>query len=421
MAMEDVVTGIDGLLNYINDNGEADITALASSLKVTESTIQEWALVLEKAKLVRIVYKMGKMYVTPVNVSVDVSELTEKQEGNATHFEKMTPEETKKLIEVKSTILKNQIKGNEKTIDTLTPRIKELKAYIQDVQKSFSNKSVELNKYLNELQAIKNQAMKNYQDIEGYKQGIGGTVNNLSAGTGNGENEKLVLQRVDESVKNADAMIKDISNKAAMLHSSTESLLQQFEKKTNEERSKLRAFAGDVEHEAKRLDELAQSTELQLEEYKRKTESYRRSMELQDNKLSKSRTAILDRAIKAKKNIDGMYELADKKIADLDSRISKEISDLKNLADLDKGIKDLRASVDSLAADKEAIEKEMDELTKALDGLTKNAGINVTKKHKELTEIENRVKNLQSSTVKINDKNKEINASIDNLTKKGSD
>ncbi len=64
---ENIVTGIDSLLSYINENREADAKTLANALNVSQTTVMDWAKALEKAKLVRLVNKVGRMYVSPIS------------------------------------------------------------------------------------------------------------------------------------------------------------------------------------------------------------------------------------------------------------------------------------------------------------------------------------------------------------------
>ncbi len=64
MAGQNITTSIDALMKYLSEHGETESGELAKALNVNESIIETWADVLEKAKITKITYKVGKMYVS---------------------------------------------------------------------------------------------------------------------------------------------------------------------------------------------------------------------------------------------------------------------------------------------------------------------------------------------------------------------
>lgn len=64
---QNVTTSIDDLVKYINEHGETDSFSLSQALGVSEAIIEVWAGALEKAKLMRVLYKRGKMYLAPAD------------------------------------------------------------------------------------------------------------------------------------------------------------------------------------------------------------------------------------------------------------------------------------------------------------------------------------------------------------------
>ncbi len=415
MAMEDVVTGIDGLLKYINENGETDIMALASSIKVSENTIQEWAIILEKAKLARIQYKMGKMYISPASASISIGDLGgQKSSGHS--IEKVTPQEMEKLIEVKSGIMKDQLVINEKRVDEVAPRITELKRYIQEAEKNFKVRSDELNKYLNELHAIKDEAIKSVDSVNSSRRSLDDLINDLNKSSGVVEKERGAVQSIENISENAKAMTEDIRRKAQMLSVGTDDLIKQFDAKVAGERKTLVAFSDSVKLEGKKLDELEQSAEQQLDAYKKMAESYRREFEARISRSARERTAFMDRAVKAKKTLDGIYSNASKKAAALELMVSNELAGLKKLTELDQHLKEIRAAVDELLADSESIKKEIAELSSGLDKSLKDKDI--TKKQRAVTGIEKKVGGFDGRIRNLRDKNDKINSKIDSVTGK---
>src|SRR5271157_3411176 len=78
--MEDrpITTCIDDLVKYLNEHGESDANALANALNVSESIISTWADVLEKARIVKINYKLGKMFISPMAMTKEGVEVARK-------------------------------------------------------------------------------------------------------------------------------------------------------------------------------------------------------------------------------------------------------------------------------------------------------------------------------------------------------
>ena len=65
----EVKTSIDALLDLIKSRGLVDVSVAASELGIAGAVAEQWAKVLEENNLVKISYRVGKMYVEPVAVS----------------------------------------------------------------------------------------------------------------------------------------------------------------------------------------------------------------------------------------------------------------------------------------------------------------------------------------------------------------
>ncbi len=63
---QSITTSIDDLVKYLNEHGETESSALAGTLGVSEAVIEAWAGALEKAKMTKVIYKRGRMYLAPV-------------------------------------------------------------------------------------------------------------------------------------------------------------------------------------------------------------------------------------------------------------------------------------------------------------------------------------------------------------------
>ncbi len=416
--MEDVVTGIDGLLKYVSENGETDATMLASNLKVSENTIQEWSLVLERAKLVRIAYKMGRMYVGPATVSVSIDNQDAKKGGNVVRYEKMTPAEMENLAGVKSSIMKDQLAVQEKEVDNIAPKIKELREYIQEVQKGFKDRSAELNKYLAELNALKDESAKSFSGVSSYKQQVDKLMEELSKSSGMADGGKSAVGDIDDVSGNVEAIIADMRAKGAALRGSSENVLSEFDAKASEQRKQLVQFSSSARQEAKKIDELVSIAENMLAEYRKRVNSYKHEFDSLLAKSSRERAVFLDKTAKAKKSVDRAYDLAGKKAGELDALIAREQGGLARLTELDRGIKDLKQSIEGMSAERDAIKKEIGELNDSLDGISKGRGGNIMQERKDVSEAEEKVKKVGARIKGLGSGSRSVGKKIDGITKK---
>ena len=65
MADQEIKTSIDTLVSYITEHGETNVSAVAGALGVSENVILGWANVLEKAGVIRILHKSGRVFIAP--------------------------------------------------------------------------------------------------------------------------------------------------------------------------------------------------------------------------------------------------------------------------------------------------------------------------------------------------------------------
>ena len=67
MADKSIETSVDRLVAYLKKNGETEVSFLSANLGIGEDTMTDLVKILEKANIVKITYKLGKMYVTPAD------------------------------------------------------------------------------------------------------------------------------------------------------------------------------------------------------------------------------------------------------------------------------------------------------------------------------------------------------------------
>ncbi len=429
MANEDVVTGIDGLLKYLAEKGETDIGTLSSAMGVSETTVHDWAAVLEKAQLVVITYKLGKMYVSLLAESIKVSDTpadtSQMPAANApstttnVHYEKLTVEEIEKLNTVKSSILNDNIESQMRVVERLEPQIHELHNYIDDAQKLFKNKSVEFKSYMNQLNALHADAAKSFESVGAYKKELEALTTEMEKGTG-AAGQQSIVNNLDETAKNTNALIDDIRGKSALISTSTDELLAAFDQKVEEERRKLVEFSSHVKAESKRLDSFTQSAEGQLTQYQRQAESYRRAFEKYMARAAKEREAFIDRSTKAQNNLDSLYNVAAKKFNEFDLMLSNEIVEMGKVTELEQKLNNIKSEIVEITTERDNLKKELQEFSVNLDEIQKGKKKNPAESNRLIADIEKKSKTYGAQMKEIKDKISVVDGEVEdvsNLTK----
>ncbi|MDE1850504.1 MAG: hypothetical protein KGH54_01770, partial [Candidatus Micrarchaeota archaeon] len=149
MAAEGLTTtGIDALVDYLNKNGETEESKLAEELKVSEKVIEDWASVLEKASIVKITYKIGKMFVSPLSVSnVDVASY-------------------KNTLDTKKQSVETELMAQVNVLQEFDRRISNLSKIASSADASFKKNSGQVKKDLDELERIQREVEKHYGSIK---------------------------------------------------------------------------------------------------------------------------------------------------------------------------------------------------------------------------------------------------------------
>src|SRR5271156_5028815 len=69
--IEETRTSIDTLLELLKVKGKSELNGIAIALDVDPRIVENWAKVLETGNLIKISYKVGKMYLEPLNMKPD--------------------------------------------------------------------------------------------------------------------------------------------------------------------------------------------------------------------------------------------------------------------------------------------------------------------------------------------------------------
>ncbi|MEM4359285.1 MAG: hypothetical protein QXT45_02020 [Candidatus Bilamarchaeaceae archaeon] len=94
-----ITTGVDALVKLVKQKGKIEVDECAATLNIPSDTIEEWARVLEEEGIIRVEYKLAKIYL------VWVQPAAEQIEEERLSFEKEKAELTKEIEKTKEALL----------------------------------------------------------------------------------------------------------------------------------------------------------------------------------------------------------------------------------------------------------------------------------------------------------------------------
>ncbi len=410
-----VVTGIDSLLSYVNEKGEVDAQTLANILNVSEPTLIEWSRALEKAKLVRLVYKMGKMYITPTSEKINLSRNPSVNKGSTQITdlapEQMSVENIKKISEIKSTVINENLDIQRKNIEALNNKIKNFKSYFETTDKYLKENDPAIKSATNELVAYNAEAQKTIMSVKSYLDQMNNEIQNLKSRDFDFNKEYLSFQNVDVVSKNAREIIDDLRSKTAYMRSSMKDLINEFNKKMFDMKDQFSIMERDLKEKEEQINIFEKTIYSQISSYDEKLEEYKKSQTEMNMKIKKERIAILDKTTKAKDDVEKIYNLSSKRYEKITSDVNKELELIKQYeAKLDE-IKKVDTQIKVIFDEVEDIKKEIAQLQSELKrGTTKKRDKNAVENYRKVLENEQKTKDISTRIKNMGDRLSEVGA-----------
>lgn len=342
-----VFTNIDAFVKYLRDHGETESSVLSSSLGVSERNIEEWSKMLESAKMAKITYKMGKMYVAPITAA----------EGAGA--------ETKQVVEVKKTIVGSEVGAQLADISRLTQRIEEFNKMVAASEGVLNANSGTIKDTLNKIARLQEEATKGFNEIKGKKNEIdkfskdlGGMLAALSGSS--------ALGGVAENRQNAKTLIDDIKAKVQAYDESIAALIKTYDSGVRDQRIKLLEFAKATRTEMEALRSLLKEEEKNLQKYDYAYKNYNNENAKIKLVVEKNKTELLDATLKTQTEIDSIYQVADGEAKKLDIVLSKAREGLSGFEDLSGRLAELKKDIGESANEVAAIKAELESLAQQL-------------------------------------------------------
>ena len=263
MADQEIKTSIDALVAYLNEHGESNSTAVASTLGVSENVVLGWANVLEKARLIRILHKSGRVFLAPIN---GAGEASSRQE-----------EKSRAEMEVESQV---------EIVNQVSARMEELSKSMASIDAVFDNKYKNAKKALDKLNSIEaamDKAEKRIAARSGHvkdmsdraQQGIDGMqkyVDQLETFSVDTNNASAISQELH-------ALLKSYEKNEADMSKNLEAIVYQYRKNALDVSRAIREKHDQLKQVLEYEDRQIRQYEQMAMDYKRKTDALIRHTE----------------------------------------------------------------------------------------------------------------------------------------------
>ena len=348
-----IETGVDKLVNLVNERGRIALQDAAKELGVSTTVIQEWVDFLEEEGIIGVEYKLTKPYLverklTKKEVETKAKEFASRKEGFVRKAEvslSFLEKQAQELKKVKSEFdrLKQEL-GIE--LDTVRGDLKELERYQQlkeELQKQVEEQKNEAKLKIEELTNRVLREQKKYQELIA---GIQKEREELSK-------EKTEAQSIEESEKILNRKLTELKG-----------MIASIEKKISDEDIAIKNSEFHIEKLNLLIDEIKQ----RVEEEKSIIDPLVDKSREQNKKVIELQNKILKKIAKKQASVSNVKSITKKvkdffqkklAVADMVDRVTKDRDELeKSLIELIKKAKSFQLSAKSGDVGKQMLELE---------------------------------------------------------------
>ena len=332
-----ITTSIDSLVKYLEEHGETDTTTLVRVLSVNEGTVVDWADILEKAGMIKITYRVGKMFLAP----------TVAPSG------KQQAEIAKSITEVKKSSVRTEIEIQQTLLNEIRAKLAMYTKTVSDADAVFREEGKNARPTLEKIGNLEGEVNRLYNSLNAKKEGVNKVVEDLQKELSEMEKDTEQIKSYTFDSGNVKQMLDDVTKRVGSFNANIDDLNKAFEKIVGEHRKALREMQSGTISEINSLREAVSSENKKIAEYERLIANFKRKAEATHKKLGKTRTSLLDDANRTRDETMRLYNGA---MAQMSS-INKSIRSMKDswgslstfndrLTQVGKEVADLSAKVD---------------------------------------------------------------------------
>ncbi len=400
MPEQPVMTSIDELVRYVREHGETDALTLAAALKVSTKIIEDWSTILEKANVVKIIYKMGKMYVSPA-------------EARTAEAAKMTT----KILEDRRSEIEIDLATQVAALNKVNERIGEYKTIITGAEKIFKTNAGEIKEALDRINKLEHEVQANYNKLKERKEFVDKLGTDLDKEINAINTKASEVTKVDLSSDNAKKIIDDVRSKIRASEDATNTLLHNYDKAVNEQRKRLVAMIDSIKSEDAALKDAAAASERQLDRYAHSMESYEREANQMKRKLESERVRLLDEIERSKQNVDRLTQAADTEVKKFETVMGAVKSKFGPFVNLDQQMGDIKGEIASIEKERDDLMKDIAALGAAVKDISSERAGRIGEQAERTEKTIKSVSDINKKTTEVKKKADDVKKKIDDLGK----
>jgi chromosome segregation ATPase len=399
--MEDrpITTSIDDLVKYLNEHGESDANTLANALNVGENIISTWADVLEKARLVKINYKLGKMFVSPMAMTKEGAEVA------------------KKTIEVKKGVAETELVAQINMINQINTRLDEFKRYVTGAEGAFRSKAGEIKEVIDQIDKLGLQVDGSYKKLRDKKNYIDALSQRLDKETQKLEQKAKAVEIMGGRDAESRSVILDVKAKLDDAEDRIKTLNKNFDVTLEENRKGFAELFEGIRIENRALRDMIAQQEKQIQDYASFLTSYKKESDAIKRQAAKDRIKMLDDIAKASDETRKVYGTAENDVNEVRRKLFEMKSQFGGYADLSDKLNGIKNSINSISKQKDELQKQLEEIREQLRTIELLDESKIAQKEIDMEKAEKKMADTNKKAETLKKDEDKIRSDIDEIAK----
>ncbi len=398
-------TTIDSMLELIRSKGRMDLNTIAGALNIAPSVVEGWAKVLESGGLVKISYEVGKMFVSPLEMSKDELKAVEtKTEQQKFILEEQVDAEVIGLDKLQDSLktLSSNIAQSEQALSKASP---EAQKKVSELTKLYS----EVRSYDNNINKIKGAVASDYDSMEKRYNGVLDKIKKVSE-----EEQKIRAEgsgSAPEIVAGVKSALQELTVLKANVNSSIDELKKNLEEQIKQENTRLEIIIKQAQAQLDSQEKLFQHSAAELRDITKELQDLHNQEEQMSKKVNQAHSEYSNNFAKFHDLINKTEQSFSPKYEEVLAKLNQSIGNFGDFGDIMKEIAELKSSI---AETEPKINSYKEELQKIKDQLAALSA----QKNLDMKAAEEKAKALDSQNEKIKDDIKVSTDEISNSIKK---
>ena len=385
MADQQIKTGIDALVTYLNEHGETNVSVIAAALGVGESAVLEWANVLEKANVIVVSHRAGRLYLAPMT-SVNKA--------------------TKEVKQAEQSRTMEMISSDLAAVDQISSDLDEFTKSLGNIDALFNTKYKNAKLMLDKLNGIDANMAKVEKDIESRSNFIKSVSDKAQDQFDTAQTNLANLADFSLDTNNAKAVAQELKDLLKAYEKNTSDLSKGLDLVVYQYRKNALNFSKSIKEKHRQLVEVMSYDQKQIREYERLNQDYKRERAALTRQLGGINKRTLDEIAKGKAELSRLIELSRVQMNSIRPRIDEIKSDLGGLSTLDAQLLAIRSDLDGLTKQRDALLAELKKMQQ-----TARSG-------EELGDVSAKANEISGTITNVRGKVEKMKSDFNNLGKK---